>query len=232
MHPNETTNAVAETRSTAVGYRTDNAPWTVRLGRWLLLLGTPLLLGALFLIHPDGSGGFDGLLPIGDTWLLLHVVLLPLLGLLGVSFYMLLQGHAEPLATLGRAGVAIYLTFYIAFEAIAGIAPGLLVQGGHTLPTGQQEGIAAAMDALVVPSMVLGIVGSFGAFVAVVSAGVLLRRSGAPLLPVVMLGGAPIATVFHGGTPLDAVGMGLFFVGIAWLELAWRQERNPTTAAP
>jgi len=203
-----------------------------RPGRWLLLVATPILLGVLFLIHPDGSGGLDGLLPLEDTWLFLHVAMLPLLGLLGVTFYLLLDGYAGTVATVGRAGVAIYMTFYIAFETIAGIATGLLVHEAHALPAEQQEGVAAAVDALAAPSMALGALGSLGALVAVVAIGVLLRRSGAPMVPVVLLGGAPFATVFHAGTPLDAVGMGLFLVGVTWIELRRRNEdERPATQA-
>lgn len=201
-----------------------------RLGRWLLLIGTPVLLGALFLIHPDGSGGLDGLLPVSESWLFLHVAMLPLLGLLGVSFYVLLAGYSGTTALVGRVGVAVYMTFYIAFEAILGVAAGLVTHEAQMLPAEQQEGVAAAVDTFTVPSMALGMLGSLGALTAVVAAGLLLRRSGAPLIPVVLLGGAPFATVFHAGTPLDAIGMGLFLVGVAWLELGWRRSDDRHSA--
>ncbi|SDQ90246.1 hypothetical protein [Natronobacterium texcoconense] len=186
--------------------------------RWLVLAGPPILLGAMFLIHPDGSGGFESLLPISESWLVLHVAMLPVLGLLGVSLYVLLADYSGTVATVGRVGIAIYVTFYVAFEAIAGIVTGVLAHEAHTLPPEQQEGIAAAIDALVGPSVALAIVGTVGALVAVVAYGVLRRRSGAPLGPVLLLGGLPLALVFHGGTPLDAIGMVAFLVGLGWLE--------------
>lgn len=220
MNPNET---IDSTDSDAQ-HRTDAAASAKPLGRWLLLMGTPVLLGALFLIHPDGSGGLEGLLAVSETWLDLHVAMLSMLGLLGACFYVLLQGYTGPVATVGRVGVGIYMTFYIAFEAIRGIATGLLVHDAHTLPAEQQEGVAAAVDVLATPSTVLGALGSLGALVAVVAISVLLRRSGAPLVPAVLLGGAPFATVFHAGTPLDAVGMGMFLAGVIWLELGWRRS--------
>lgn len=201
-------------------------------GRLALLIGTPVLLGALFLIHPDGSGGLASLLPIGDAWLFLHLAMLPLLGLLGVSFYVLLEGHSGTLATVGRIGVAVYVTFYAAFEAIAGVATGLLTHEAHALSPAQREGVAAAIDALATPSMAIGAVGAVGALVAVGAVGVLLRRSGAPLVPVVLLGGAPLATVFHGGFPLDAVAMAGFLAGVVWLELGWRRGGTRRAARP
>ncbi|SFC69755.1 hypothetical protein SAMN05444422_11540 [Halobiforma haloterrestris] len=196
------------------------------LWRWLLLMGTPVLLGSLFFIHPDGSGGLDTLLPVSRTWLVLHVVMLPLLGLLGVSFYVLLSGYTGPVAMIGRLGVAIYLTFYIAFEAIAGVATGVLTHEAHMLSSEQQEGVTAAIDALGIPSVMLGFLGTIGAVIAVSSIGILLRQSGAPLVPVLFLGGAPLATLFHSGTPVDAIAMTVFLVGIVWLELRWRRDKD------
>jgi hypothetical protein len=163
--------------------------------------------------------------------------MLPLLGLFGGSLFLLLDGYAGPVATIGRVGVGIYLTFYVAFEAIAGVVTGLLTHKAHTVPAEQQAGVAAAIDSLVVPSLMLGFVGTVGAFIAVVSIGIVLRRSGAPLLPVFLLGGAPLATLFHSGTPIDAIAMFLFVGGIVWLELRWQRddERRPwqvTSSSP
>lgn len=196
-------------------------PW-----RRLLLIGPPVLLGILFFIHPDGSGGIETLLSMGDTWLFLHVAMLPLLGLFGGSLYLLLDGYTGPVATIGRVGVGIYLTFYVAFEAIAGVVTGLFTHEAHTMPAEQHTGVAAAIDSLFVPSLMLGFLGTVGTFIAVISIGILLRRSGAPLLPVVLLGGAPLATLFHGGTPIDALAMFLFVGSIVWLELRWQRDEE------
>ena len=43
------------------------------------------------------------------------------------------------------------------------------------------------------------------------------------MVAVASLAGVPIAIVGHGGTPIDAVGMGLFLVGVVWLEFGWRR---------
>lgn len=205
-----------------------NQPFS-RFGRLLLLLGTPLLLGVLFSVHPDGSGGLEAFLPMAETWLLLHVAMLPLLGLLGVSLYVLLADYTGRTATVGRMGVAIYMTFYIPFEAIAGITTGLLSHEAHGLPPAQQDGMATAIEVLSVPSLVLGLLGTLGALIAVVAIGILLRRSGAPHIPLLLLGGAPVATVFHSGAPIDALAITAFLAGVAWLELRWRPNAGQQT---
>lgn len=218
MTSNPTAETIGEERRVSDDHPADADGVPASLGRWLLLVGTPVLLGALFLIHPDGSGGLAGLLPVSETWLYLHVAMLPLLGLLGASFYALLGQETGTVATVGRAGVLVYMTFYLAFEAIAGIANGLLVHEAQGLAAAQQEGVAVAIDALTVPAVALGVVGSLGALGAVIAIGVLRRRAGAPLVPILLLGGAPLATVFHAGTPLDALGMAAFLTGVVWLE--------------
>lgn len=201
--------------------------------RWLLLVGTPALLGVLFLVHPDGSGGLDGLAPIRDLWLALHLVMLPLLGLLGVSLSLLLLDYSGPAATIGRIGVAVYVTFYVAFEAIAGIATGVATHEAHSLSPGRQGGVAAVIDALAAPSVALAIVGVLGALVAVVSIGARFRRTGAPLAPVLLLAGLPLGLLFHGGTPLDAVGTAAYIGGLVWLELPERgSDARRTTPDP
>lgn len=195
-----------------------------RLGRRLLLSGTPLLLGAALLFHPHGGGDdlYGALAPVVDTWLLLHVLLLPLFGLLGVCLYVLSRGYSRPVAATARIGIAVYLVSYVAFEAIAGIATGLLVREARTLPPAQREGVAAAVGAISEPIVALALVGTLGAVVAVASIAVLLRRSGAPLGAVVLLGGVPLTVFAHGGTPVDALGMALFLAGVVWLEFGWR----------
>lgn len=199
-------------------------------GRWLVLVGTPVLLGGLFAIHPAGSHDLAGMLPIADTWLLLHLAMLPLLGALGVAVSLLLAADGGSVATLGRAGVVVYMSFYLPFEAILGIAQGLLAHVAHGLPAAQQEGIAVAVETLAVPAMALGVIGSVGLLVAVVAIGAQWRRAGAPLTPLLLLGGAPVAAVFHAGTPLDALGMAAFLAGVVWLESGWRWEADAAAA--
>lgn len=202
--------------------QSETAATPSRFGRWALLIGTPLLLGGALSFHPHGGGDLHSTLtPVADLWLLLHVLLLPLFGLLGVSLYVLLDSYDGFVATIGRIGVATYLVFYIAFEAIAGIATGLLVRESQTLPPSQQDGVATALQAMTEPAIALALIGSAGALIAVFAIAVHLRRAGAPLIPIVFLAGVPITAVFHGGTHIDVFGMGLFLISVVWLEFYW-----------
>lgn len=187
--------------------------------RTLLLVTTPLALAVALWSHPTGGVAlYDSLAPVVGTWLPLHFLLLVLFGLLGVCLYVLLEDFSSTVATVGRLGVATYLVFYVAFEAIAGIATGLVVHGARSLPPAQQDGVAQALQATLEPALVLALVGTVGAIVAVAALATEYRKEGAPATPVALLGGLPIAVFAHGGTQLDALAMLAFLGGVVWLE--------------
>lgn len=196
--------------------------------RWLLLVGTPLALAIALWFHPTGGTDLYGsLAPVAGTWIPLHFLLLGLFGLLGVCLYVLLDGYSSRVAAVGRIGVATYLVCYIAFEAIAGIATGLLVRGADSLPPAQQDGVATALQATIEPALLLALVGTVGAIVAVTALATELRDEGAPAAPVALLAGLPVAVFAHGGAKLDAVAMGAFLVGVVWLEVGWWHAERP-----
>ncbi|WP_174811777.1 hypothetical protein [Salinadaptatus halalkaliphilus] len=202
-------------------------PW-----RWLLLVGTPIALGGVLAVHPHGGTDlYESLAPVADVWLYVHLLLLPLFALLGVSLYLLLADFAGPVATAGRIGVAVYLVTYLAFEAIAGIATGLLVRVGQGLPAEQQAGVAAALEATVTSPVVgaLALVGSLAITVAAVALGILLRRAGAPLVPVALLAGVPLVVVAHGGGYADVLGAAMIAISVGWLEFGWRDGRRSSS---
>lgn len=219
-----------EHASEGVGEDRSGLPVSLRrFGRGVLLVGTPLLLAIAFRFHPHAHGNVaETVMPVADAWLALHLALLPLLGALGICFAVLLDGYAGAVATVGRIGTAVYLVCYLTFEAIVGIATGILLREARTLPPAQREGADAAVQAFfdapatgIVPLVTL--LGTVGALVAIAAIAILRRRAGAPLVPVVCLSGAPVALVAHGTGTTDVLGMVLFAVGTAWLEL--RRDR-------
>ncbi|SFS33851.1 hypothetical protein [Halostagnicola kamekurae] len=197
-----------------------------RLLRWLLLCSTPVLLGVALWLHPAaGENTYESLAAVADTWYFIHVLLLPLFGLLGVCLYVMLDGYDGPVATIGRAGAAIYLTFYTGFEAIAGIAAGILIRETQSLPHAQRDGVATAVETMVSDPIVGGaaLVGTVGSIVAVAAIAVCYRRSGAPIVPLSLLAGVPVTAVAHGEGYADVFGMALFLVAVVWLEFGWRR---------
>ena len=104
----------------------DSRPAALVLRR-AVVLGTPLALALVELAHPvdfDPSGPqlFDSLSPQVDRWLLVHVIQLPLFALMGLAVYLLLDGADDTVARLSRLAMGIFVVFYGAVDAIAGIA--------------------------------------------------------------------------------------------------------------
>ncbi len=61
----------------------------------------------------------------------LHIVLLPIFVLLGVGHVLLLRGERDVVAWIGRLAVLVFIAFYGALDAIAGIATGtIMVRSG------------------------------------------------------------------------------------------------------
>lgn len=211
--------------------REQEHPTPIRLAvRRLVLLGTPLATAAVLSFHlfeTFNDGVYSHVSPVVDTWLAVHLLFLPLLGLLAISLYFLLASYQGLTAAIGRVGIAMFAVFYIAMEAINGIAVGVLVREGQALTAEQQAGVAAVVEAVFYDPIVgggtvslLAVLGVLGYLIAVSAIAVVLRRAGAPLVPIALLVGSFIAILTHAG-PTGVVGMAMFFVGVVWLELRW-----------
>jgi hypothetical protein len=120
----------------------------------------------------------------------------------------------------------LHFVCYVAFEAVAGIATGLVARGAQGLPEAQQAGVAAALQTTMAPILVLAVAGTAGALLAVGALALRLRRDGAPAAPVALLFGAPLTAFGHGGAKLDVLEMALFLAGVAWFELRWTRSAD------
>ncbi|GAB3685393.1 hypothetical protein GCM10028857_15840 [Salinarchaeum chitinilyticum] len=168
--------------------------------------------------------------PVVDTWLFLHVLLLGLFGMFGVTLYLLLADYSGAVATIGRAGTAIYLVVHTGYEAIAGVAVGLVVKNGQELPAEQSAGVESTVSTLTGDPMVgaMALLGTTGCLLAVVAIATLSRREGAPLVPLALLFGAPLGLVAHGSVPTGPLLLVIFAIGVTWLEFGWS---SPATDA-
>ncbi|MBE9167145.1 hypothetical protein IQ238_06230 [Pleurocapsales cyanobacterium LEGE 06147] len=199
---------------------------------WLrrpIVLGTPLALGILELWHPRYFPRvFFDLLPRVEQWLTVHLLQLPLFGLLALAVYLLINGLSGLAATISRIALWFFIVFYTALDAIAGIATGILIRNASELPPDQQAIIARAVQALFFNPIaggyisVISIIGLFGWIIAVFAAAIALYRAGAPRLPVILLALSFIFGVHP--RPTGPLGMAFFFVAAVWLELVWQRS--------
>lgn len=205
------------------------------VGRLIFINVPPLGLAILLWFHPTiGDNVYDALTPVVEMWLTLHALLLVLFGLLGLSLYLLLTGFHGLIATIGRIGASVYLVFYIAFESIAGIAAGVLVREGRTLPAQQEAGIIEAVGIIYTDPVggyagLFAFIGFVGYVIAVVAIAIVQRRNGVSIIPLGLLIGSSMGIIAHGSSPSDSIGLLLFAVAGTWIELSRVTNQNSAT---
>jgi hypothetical protein len=102
--------------------------------RRLLLIGTPLVLVPLMILHQlidqfERPGAF----------LALHLVLLPLFALMGAAIWALLDGVGGAAAWGARVAAFVFLVGYVALDAISGVAASAMPRErrGRRRPSGR-----------------------------------------------------------------------------------------------
>jgi hypothetical protein len=187
-----------------------------------MLLAAPLLWIVVAILHPGGVGDepapYAGIADEADKWIFVHVAQLVLTPFLAWGVWMLLDGIQSVAATVARVFVVVWLVFFTAFDAIAGIAVGVLTRHANSLAGDQRQAVVGAIDFLFQESRlaggdnysVLGNLGQFSWVVLVIAAAVALWRAG---ISHVIVGATLLSVLFaaHAGYPA-AVGLVALFV--------------------
>jgi hypothetical protein len=188
----------------------------------LVVLAAPLLWVVIALLHPGGIGDepapYAGIADDANKWIFVHFSQLVLTPLLGLGVWMLLDGIQSVAATLARAFLVVWMVFFSAFDAIAGIAVGVLTRHANSLAGEERDAVVGAIDFLFQESRlaggdnysVLGILGQFSWVALVLAAIVAVWRAGLSRL---IVGGTLLSLLFaaHAGYPA-AVGLVALFV--------------------
>jgi hypothetical protein len=173
-----------------------------------------LAISALGLSHPRN------LTPsAADWWVNIHLILLPLFPLLGITLWILVRGERGILPWLARIGGFLFIPFYTALDAIDGIAAGTLkVNDAATHAAQGNTNLFAIGNAL-------GAIGGWALLAgAVFALATLASRTQrwALFLPGValILGGAYFFKSAHIYWPIGGVALLAFGIGAALVELA------------
>jgi hypothetical protein len=185
----------------------------------------PLALGGLLAAHPLLS--FDPYVLEGrlTRWFAVHYGLLVLLPALGAVAWSVLRGFDDRLALVGRGGVLVFVAFYAAYDALAGIGTGMLLQRAVAADAAAQEAIAP----IIVDWWVtlnphwIATVGSIAWGVFAVCAVVLHRRRSAHPLVVWGLSIGGLYALAHGSVPAT-------ITLAAFAAAVWRIHRGPRHA--
>ena len=187
-----------------------------------LLLAAPVLWVVLTILHPGGVGNepapYEGIADDANKWIFVHFSQLVLTPLIAWGVWMLLDGIQSIAATIARASLVVWMVFFSAFDAIAGIAVGVLTRYANSLAGNDQEAVVGAINFLFQDSKFVGgsnysVLAGFGQFswvVLVIAATVALWRAWASR---VIVGATLLSFLFatHAGY-MAAVGMIALFV--------------------
>lgn len=115
-------------------------PWTdsKRLGPLeVVVLAAPVLWVVIAILHPGGVGDepapYEGIADEANKWILVHFSQLVLTPIIAVGVWMMVDGIQSVAATVARAFLIIWTVFFSAFDAIAGIAVGVLTRHANAL---------------------------------------------------------------------------------------------------
>lgn len=187
--------------------------------RYLLLLGSPLCMAVLGLFHPReiGPTALDALSPVVDRWIFIHLLQLPLLGLVTLALCIMSAGLDSVLVRFGRLCAGIFVLFYGAYVAVEGLAIGVLIRGAFVLPAEDRGLVAQSVQDLYTAIeagdlVLIRTVGEFGWLLATVIVAVSLRRVGTPLAVQVPLILSGILLLFGHQVPWGSLAFLCFFV--------------------
>jgi hypothetical protein len=199
------------------------------------LLAAPLVWLVPAFVHPMGDP-YEGVADAVDQWIFVHVAQLVLTPFLAAGVWILLGGLQSVAAWVARCALVIWMVFFSAFDAVAGIAIGVLMRHANSLAGQDQEGVVSAIEFLWADSelagggfSVLGNLGHFSWVVVSIAATVALHRAGASR---VIVAATFLSVLFASHSGLGAA-IGLIALFVAeLLTLRWRTpELAPHPAA-
>ena len=196
----------------------------------VILFGGPLGYIVLGLFHPIDD------LEVGDAagfYIFLHLVQPFLIALIAFGLWLLVDGLESTAATVVRYSLVAYLIVYSMFDAVAGVATGLIVQEANTMSAADQAAVQRMMDGIgehgVLVALWIG--AGLSWLIPAVAAAMAIRERVPGWVTAAMVLGAVLFAVGH-PIPPGPIGMSLFLAGILWLELRGREEPVPELAAP
>jgi hypothetical protein len=194
--------------------------------RRVLLLGPPLLLAGLEVLHPQPEVSPQAVMEVATWFATFHVIQLVLVGLVALSVLLLADSYGRATAWTTRLGIGVFLVFYSAYDAVAGIGTGLAMRRARDLSAAQLEGVFDVVKDWpgLGPPFALGIVGTLGWVLALGALAVAARRQGAPRRAWILMW---LAAVFLlGGHPYPSGTLAFGFLFMAALLHEWSAERG------
>jgi hypothetical protein len=190
----------------------------------MVLLGAPLTLALLEILHPQPVGADEHVEQAG-WFLTFHVIQLPLIGFVALAVYLLTVGLGGRAASVSRWATGVFAVFYSAYDTVAGIATGIVLRNARAFSPEAQAAVYKAVKDLPGISLVplgLDLVGTLSWVVAVIAAASALRHAGASRGPFILLILAGVFLMGGHPFPFGTLAFGCLFAAAAWLEFTPR----------
>lgn len=194
-------------------------PLPLPLRRGLLLL-PPLVLAGFEIFHPQPDETVEALMDVSTWFATFHVIQLFLVGLVGVTVVLLADGFRRVHGWTLRVGMGLFLIFFSAYDAVAGIGTGLAMRSARDLSPVQQQGVFDSVKdwPALGPPFGLSIVGSLGWAAALGALALTARRDGVPRLQWVAIGLAGLFLLGGHPFPFGTLAFGCLFIAVALRE--------------
>ena len=199
--------------------------------RRLLILAPPLALACLEVIHPQPDVSAQAVMDVSTWFAGFHFIQLALIGPVALSVMLLANSFGRANAWVTRIGIGVFMVFFSAYDAVAGIAMGLAMRSARDLSAAQQQGVFDVVDDWPVlgPPFALSIIGTLGWVVAVGALAMAARGQGAPRLEWILLALAAVSLLVGHPFPGGTLAFGWFFVAALAHEVR-RTAREPATS--
>lgn len=187
---------------------------------WAIAFAAPLVWLAPALLHPNEPQANP------DRWVFVHYAQLLLTPFLAYAVWKVLEGIHSTAATVSRVALAVWMIFFSAYDATAGIATGLLARHADSLSGAEQTAVNSAVDWLLNDGLLpggavwLAVVPTIAWPTTMIAVAVALHQVGARLaVPACFV----LSSTFllHASYP-GAVGLAFFFVA----EVLWFRQRG------
>lgn len=160
----------------------------------MFLAGAPLAFAALLMLHPLGEGTlYDSVAADTTPWLLVHFGAAALFPTMAWVVWQMIRGIPGRAAAIARVALPVFAVGYGVFEAVFGIASGIIAQEGNAADGAGRQALADTVNRIATHPVVgeFGVFNSIGAvawIVAVSAALIALKGVGVRRGALVLLG--------------------------------------------
>lgn len=187
----------------------------------IALFGGPIGYIALGLVHPMSDP------KVGDPtgfFVFLHVIQPFLIGLMAYALWTLVEGLPGRAAKVARFAVVPYAIAYTMFDSIIGVAKGVFAGEAGSLSAADQAVVSSVLETDHWLGYAIYLAAGLSWLVAVVAVAVAVQQV-APLRVSLLIGIGGLIFALGHPIPPGPIGMTLFLVGVALLELRYRPAR-------